>query len=205
MSKPYQRKDHFYVKAKEQGYRSRAAFKLIEIQEKYSILRKSQRVLDLGCFPGGWLQVASDLVGEQGSVVGIDLKDVEPFPQKKNIHILKGDLLEYDTLLPLILEQIGQQSERAFDTIISDMSPPLSGIKDKDLAGILETFNIAISYAQKALKLNGNILIKIFPSQEIESLLRSEKKNWKSLQKTSLKSTRNSSNELYVIGKGLKI
>lgn len=205
MSSSYNRKDHFYQKAKDLGYRSRAAFKLKELQDKYKIIKKGDNVLDLGCYPGGWLQIASQISGHSGKVIGIDLKDVDPFPKSKfeNIQVIKGDLLNFDAILPEILSAVNEAENTnfKFDVVISDMSPALTGIKDKDIAGIVEVFSLAISYCRLLLKPNGNFLAKIFPGQEIEDIFKSNKKDWNSFQKTVLKSTRNSSNELYVIGK----
>ena len=199
MSSPYKRKDHLYIKAKDEGYRSRAAYKLIEIQNKYSLIKNSNKVLDLGCFPGGWLQISDKFIGEKGLVIGVDLKDIEPFKSNKIISI-KEDLYNEDN--------IHKEFEKAgclnFDVVISDMSPALTGIRDKDLSLSCELFNLSIRYCSLYLKPGGNFLAKIFPSQEFELIFRNQKKFWTSFQKTSLKSTRNSSNELYVIGKGYK-
>lgn len=205
MSKAYNRKDRLYQKAKLDGYRSRAAYKLFELQDKSQVIKNKSRVLDLGCYPGGWLQVASEISGPEGLIIGVDLKELEPFPKHNPnnkhaiIYSLQEDLFEETK----IVEELKLLNNELFDVIISDMSPPLTGIKDKDQAGTIAVFKLALRYCELLLKpQKGNFLCKVFPSQELEEIFKKEKKNWSSLQKTVLKSSRNSSNELYVIGKG---
>lgn len=200
MKRQYNRKDHFYHKAKSEGYRSRAAYKLDELQNKHKIIRPHSKVLDLGCFPGGWLQIAAQAVKSKGLVIGIDLKPLEAFSVEESeiIKVIKCDLYHED----LARVAIHDYYDNKFDVIISDMSPSLSGIKDKDQAESVELFILALRYCNLFLKDNGSFISKIFPSQDMETTFKEHKKNWKTFQKTTLKSTRTSSNELYVIGKG---
>jgi 23S rRNA (uridine2552-2'-O)-methyltransferase len=200
MSGNYNRKDHLYKQAKESGYRSRASFKLLEIQKKYKILRPAQAVLDLGCFPGGWLQVAAETCGKKSCVIGIDLKEVEALSGNNAVvHILKGDLATED-----IKMQIRGLHSPPFDVILSDMSPALSGIKDRDQVAAAELFELALVYCDKFLTPGGSFIAKIFPGKETEDVFRNAKQKWKSLLRKNLDSTRSSSNEMYVIGTGFK-
>ncbi len=200
MSSKYNRKDHLYKQAKESGYRSRASFKLLEIQKKYKILKKGQAVLDLGCFPGGWLQVAGEACGTKGIVVGIDLKEVEPLSgESAHVHILKGDLLEEE-----VRDKIRELHGALFDVILSDMSPALSGVKYRDQVAAAELFELALGYCDTFLKPGGSFIAKIFPSEETEQVFRNAKKKWESLLRKNLDSTRSSSTEMYVIGTGFK-
>lgn len=197
MASQYNRKDKYYQEAKECGYRSRAAFKLLEIQKKHKILPKGGSVLDLGCFPGGWLQIASEALGPKGCVLGVDLRDVEPLPNKgAPVHILKGDLLDEKSK-----EWIREVHPKQFDAIVSDMSPHLSGIKYKDQVAAAELFELALAYCEEFLKAKGCFVAKVFPSEETEAVFRSTKKKWEKLVRMNLDSTRSSSNELYIIGK----
>jgi len=202
MKRQYNRKDNFYHKAKSEGYRSRAAYKLDELQTKHKIIKPNAKVLDLGCFPGGWLQVAAQTVKKNGLVIGIDLKPLEAFSEAESeiVKVIECDLYHED----LARSAINDYYSEKFDVIISDMSPSLSGIKDKDQAESVELFILALRYCDLYLKDNGSFISKIFPSQDMETTFKEHKKNWTSFQKTTLKSTRTSSNELYVIGKGFK-
>lgn len=199
MKRQYNRKDHFYHKAKSEGFRSRAAYKLDELQSKHKIIKPNANVLDLGCFPGGWLQIAAGAVKRNGLVIGIDLKPLEAFSESESevIKVIECDLYHED----LALSAIRKYCEEKFDVIISDMSPSLSGIKEKDQAESVELFFLALKYCDLLLKENGNFISKVFPSQDMEFAFKEQKKNWGSFKKTTLKSTRTSSNELYVIGK----
>jgi 23S rRNA (uridine2552-2'-O)-methyltransferase len=200
MASKYIRKDRFYKQAKESGYRSRASFKLLEIQKKYKILQSGKKVLDLGCFPGGWLQVAGSICGKKGLIVGIDLKAVEPVLEEgANVHILEGDLLEPETTSMIRLIH-----SEPFDVILSDMSPHLTGVKFRDQVAAAELFELAVRFCDDFLKKGGDFVAKVFPSEETEEVFRNSRKKWNTFSRTNLESTRGSSNELYVVGRGFK-
>lgn len=196
MSKQYNRKDSYYRQAKEDGYRSRAAYKLIELNSKLKLFKHGQKVLDLGCFPGGWLQVASKLVGPSGNVIGIDRVELEPL-KEKNVSIIHGDVLEQ-----VYIDKLN--SLGPFDVIMSDMSPSISGIKEKDDAGMAELLKMALDLSRTHLSKSGWFLAKTFPGSDCDALLKEEKRNWSKFQFTTLKSTRGSSIEKYVYASGLK-
>ena len=196
MSKLYNRKDRLYHQAKESGYRSRAAFKLKEIQEKLKIIKQNQKVLDLGCYPGGWLQVGAELVGKNGLVVGIDRVATENLPND-NIKIILGDLFDESSK-----ENILKLNPEKFDVVISDMSPSLTGIKDKDDFQSAELLVLASEFAREVLKESGVFVAKIFPGKDCDEFVKQERVKWKTFQTLSLKSSRGSSIEKYIVGRG---
>ncbi len=188
----FNRKDFYYKKAKEEGYRSRAAYKLIEIQKKYKIFKKGDYVLDLGCAPGGWTQVALKYIGKKGKIKGIDLLDVEPF-KEDNVEIIKGDIYEYDF------------KDEIFDVIISDMAPNTTGIKHADYFRSYELCEYAFNIAKKSLKKGGNLVLKIFQGKEFNELRGTLKKSFEQIMVFKPKSSRSSSVETYLVCKGFKI
>jgi 23S rRNA (uridine2552-2'-O)-methyltransferase len=163
MSSKYNRKDHLYQKAKDEGYRSRAAYKLLEIQESYGVIKPGDAVLDVGAWPGGWCQVALELVGSTGSVVGIDLVPLDPIPDER-FRSITGDARDIDTLFP--------GEEPPFNAVISDMSPKLTGIKEADQAGTVGCAELALYVAGKSLKDRGNFVVKVFKGGDVETFVR---------------------------------
>lgn len=199
MMAEYKRKDHLHQKAKDEGYRSRAAYKLVEIQKRFKLIRKGATVLDLGCWPGGWLQVAAKEVGPQGLVIGIDLVETDRLAEPQVV-LLKGDVESEE-----MQEKINQASKGSIDVIISDMSAKLTGIRDQDEMGSLRCGMLALNTAKKFLKGGGSLVMKLFPGNEIESFLKSQVKPlFSQISRTELDSSRSSSKEFYVIAKSYK-
>ncbi|MBS3815790.1 MAG: RlmE family RNA methyltransferase, partial [Hadesarchaea archaeon] len=122
------KKEHYYKKAKKEGYRSRAAYKLKQLNERYNLIHSGDTIVDLGAAPGGWLQVARELTGEKGVVLGVDLDEIEEIPAK-NIKTIQGDITEEE-----IIENIQNELLDSPDVILSDVSPNISGIWDVDQA-----------------------------------------------------------------------
>ena len=191
----YNRKDHLYQKAKDEGYRSRAAYKLKEIQSTYKIIPPNGRVLDVGAWPGGWCQVALEFISHGGEVWGVDLQALDPIDDPR-CHLLAGDARDLESLLP--------DPDLRFDCVISDMSPKLTGIKEADQAGIVGCAELALWVAQRFLKPGGNFVVKVFKGNEVEMFVKSARPMFNRLVRSELDSTRNSSNEFYVIGLGFK-
>lgn len=191
----YNRKDHLYQKAKEEGYRSRAAYKLIEVQDAYKIIKSGNSVLDVGAWPGGWTQVALNYVGDSGSVTAIDLQALDPIDDPR-CKLIAGDARD--------LEQILGTSEPSFDVVVSDMSAKLTGIKEADQAAAVGCAELALYVAQQNLKQGGNFLVKVFKGGDVEGFVKSTRPMFNKLLRSELKSTRNTSNEFYVIGLGFK-
>jgi len=128
----YERKDTFYKKAKREGYRARSAYKLIELNREFRLFRPGMRVVDLGAWPGGWVQVAAALVGQTGKVVGIDLVALEPFSFSQ-VTLLQGDATD-----PVQQEKMLVALGGSADIVLSDLAPKLSGIKEVDEARSME-------------------------------------------------------------------
>ena len=157
----YKPHDRYYQKAKQEGYRSRAAYKLLELQQRYRLLRPGDAVVDLGAAPGGWLQVAANVVGQKGRVIGVDLQSIQPFQQRR-ITVIHGDVTT-DEIQAKIREFLG----RPADCVISDMAPKLTGIRDADMARSLALNQIALKLAVQFLRPGGSLLIKSFISNEL--------------------------------------
>ncbi len=191
----YRLRDSYYKKAKQQGYRSRAAYKLLELQERFRIFRAGESVVDLGAAPGGWLQVAAKLVGPNGKVLGVDLQPIEPLNQK-NIIIVQGDITAPETE-QRIMEYLG----RPVDSVISDVAPKLTGIRDTDEARSLELNRTALAVAKRLLRAGGSFLIKSFVSEELRSFSVELEKQFRSLQRTRPDASRKGSSEIYFLAK----
>jgi len=150
----YERKDTFYKKAKREGYRARSAYKLIELNQEVHFLRPGMRVVDLGSWPGGWVQVAAEIVGRSGKVVGIDLVALEPLPFPQ-VTLLQGDATD-----PVQQERIRAVLGGLADVLLSDMAPKLSGIKEVDEARSMELCRLALASAPTLLRPGGVFVLQ---------------------------------------------
>ncbi|NDC37162.1 MAG: RlmE family RNA methyltransferase [Proteobacteria bacterium] len=198
MCAEYNRKDKLYERAKQEGYRSRAAYKLLELNKKYSILRPGTKVFDLGAWPGGWTQVAAAAVGSAGLVVALDLVALEPLPEG-HVHLLCGDAREAHNI-EAALRLAGSQ----FDVVISDMSPKLTGIKEADQAGTVGCAELAQYVAGQVLKKGGDLVLKVFKGNDTELFVRQLRPLFEKVMRAELDSTRKTSNEYYVVARGFK-
>jgi 23S rRNA (uridine2552-2'-O)-methyltransferase len=191
----YKLRDTYYKKAKHQGYRSRAAYKLLELQERFRIFKTGQFVVDLGAAPGGWIQVAAMLVGPNGKVIGVDLQRIEPFHQK-NIIVAQADITASETE-QRIMEYLG----RPADSVISDVAPKLTGIRDTDEARSLELNRTALEAAKRLLRAGGSFLIKSFVSEELRIFSAELEQQFGSVQRTRPEASRIGSSEIYFVAK----
>lgn len=198
-AKEYKRKDHFYNKAKQEGFRSRAAYKLLEMDKKYRILRPGSRIIDLGCFPGSWLQVAAQKVGKKGLVVGVDLREVESLGMD-TVKILRGDFCTQEMQENLLAEMPGKPH-----VVLSDLSPSLSGIRLQDALRSADLVERAFHFAVGCLLPGGSFVAKIFPGNECEEVAREIKPKFSQFSRLHLQSTRGSSKELYFVARGFKV
>jgi 23S rRNA (uridine2552-2'-O)-methyltransferase len=180
--------DPYVRKAKEEGYRSRAAFKLQEIDAKEKLFRKGQTIVDLGAAPGGWSQVAANKVGPTGKVIAIDLLDIAPI---SGVTVLKGDFREK---FP--------EGVKA-DVILSDLSPNLSGIANVDQARALELALAAIGFCRKALKPDGVFVAKAFQGEAFEELRAALQAAFGKAKVIKPAASRGESRETYVVARGL--
>jgi 23S rRNA (uridine2552-2'-O)-methyltransferase len=192
----YKRKDSFYAKAKEEGVRSRAYYKLEELNGKYHILKPGYRVLDVGAWPGGWLEYAAKAVGLSGYAVGVDLVEIEPFAAKQ-IGLIKGDAREGRVIREALALAGGQ-----FDVVLSDMSPKLSGIREVDSVAVLELAELALQVAGSGLKRGGSMVIKVFKGGGTDEFVSQARRCFRKLVREELESSRKTSNEYYLVGSG---
>ncbi|MGL4670324.1 MAG: RlmE family RNA methyltransferase [Methanobacteriaceae archaeon] len=188
------KKEHYYKKAKESEYRSRASFKLLQLDKKYKIIKEGEKIVDLGAAPGGWSQVALEKVGETGKVVAIDLNKIKPFTEE-NLYKMQGDFTSTEAQ-----EEIIRYLEGYADVVMSDASPKLTGIKDIDKLRSTDLAQGVLDINKKILKNNGNMVIKVFQGSEYKELLDKIKKEFRSVKTTKPSSSRKKSTEMYVIG-----
>lgn len=187
--------DPFVSAAKRDGYRSRAAYKLIEIDDKFGILKPGARVIDLGCAPGSWTQVAAQRIRldqTKGKLIGIDLLEVEPISQ---VIFYCGDFMEDDTLYWLEKTLNGEK----VDVVLSDMAPAATGHKQTDHLRIVGLCEVALEFACEVLAPNGAFLAKVLQGGTESELLNVMKKNFARTRHIKPKASRAESSELYVL------
>jgi 23S rRNA (uridine2552-2'-O)-methyltransferase len=192
----YNPQDSYFKKAKQEGYRSRAAYKLLELQQRYRFLKAGDGVIDLGAAPGGWLQVAAKSVGPNGTVIGVDLESIQPLPER-NVILLCGDIRS-EEVQQRIRELIGGPAH----CVLSDLAPKLSGIRDADMARCLELNRIALAVANQLLRPGGALLVKSFVSDDLQLFSAELKQHFSAVQRTKPEATRQGSSEFYFFAKG---
>jgi 23S rRNA (uridine2552-2'-O)-methyltransferase len=194
-------KEHFddkYVKeAQRLGYRSRACFKLLELQEKDSLVRSAGTVVDLGSAPGGWSQVSADIVGDHGRVIA---SDILPMDALAGVDFVQGDFTE-DAVFEQILSVIGNSN---VDLVISDMAPNMSGMAAVDQPRGMHLVELALDMAKSVLSPGGNFAVKIFQGEGFDAYLRDCRDSFKTVLVRKPKSSRARSKEVYIVGKGFK-
>ena len=194
----YNPRDAFYRKAKKEGYRSRAAYKLVELNRRFRIIRPGDLVLDLGAAPGGWMQIAAELVGPNGKVFGVDLQPLEGF-KEGNVRFLQADIMAEE-----FQDRIGSWLQAPADCVLSDLAPRLSGIRDADASRAVNLNRSALSLAVRVLRPGGSFLAKSFSSDELENFVSDIKNYFRSVQRTRPEATRRGSSEIYVCAKGFR-
>lgn len=185
------KRDHYRKLARDQGYRSRAAYKLKQINDSYRILRKGQRVADIGCAPGGWLQVAVGAVGSTGRVAGIDLKEVEPV---EGATILQGSIDDPAAVSSLI-EALGGRA----DVVLSDLAPNVSGMWEVDHARQIDLTRNALALAKQVLGANGSAVFKVFEGEFLAELKEELKKSFAKVLVSKPQASRQESSEMYLV------
>jgi 23S rRNA (uridine2552-2'-O)-methyltransferase len=185
------KKDQFRRLARDQGYRSRSAFKLKQINESYRILNKGNCVVDIGCAPGGWLQVALSEVGHKGKVIGIDIKKIEPLT---GAFVIQGNIEDED-----IINSILTISNSNVDVVLSDLSPNVSGNWDLDHARQIDLTRTALKLTDKILKKGGKVVLKVFQGDMLNELIAELKKEFKKVIITKPNASRQVSSEIYLI------
>jgi len=190
--------DEFVKKAQKEGYRSRAIYKLSEIQEKDSILKPGGVVVDLGAAPGGWAQYAAQQVGQKGHVYALDLLPIDPI---SGVDILQGDFTE-DAIYQMLM---GRLAGKQVDLIISDMAPNLSGVRSVDQPKMVYLGELAVAFAEQVLKTNGAFLAKMFQGEGVDALYQHLRQRFSKVVTRKPKASRARSREVYILAKGYKI
>ncbi|AMB87173.1 23S rRNA methyltransferase [Pseudomonas agarici] len=189
--------DPFVKKAQKDGYRSRASYKLLEIQEKDRIIRPGMSVIDLGAAPGGWSQVTSRLIGGQGRLIASDILDMDSIP---DVTFIKGDFTE-DAVLARILEAVGNCE---VDLVISDMAPNMSGTPEVDMPRSMFLCELALDLAGRVLRPGGDFLIKVFQGEGFDEYHKNFRKQFDKVQTRKPASSRDRSREQYLLGRGFR-
>ncbi len=191
----YKRKDHFYTKAKKEGYRSRAAYKLMEIQNKYRIIKPGNQILDIGCAPGSWLEVVKIITKSRGTMVGVDLLPLDPID---GVHLISGDIHDQ------VVHQKIIAIRESFDLLLCDAAPNLSGNKITDQHNHYRLIKAVLDFSHSVLKPGGKLLCKVFQSPQLKELTAQFRQAFNQNKIIKLDSTRKSSAEMYLLGLGWK-
>jgi 23S rRNA (uridine2552-2'-O)-methyltransferase len=189
--------DQFVKRAEKDGWRSRAAYKLIEIQEEEKFLKPGMVVVDLGAAPGSWSQVVSEIVGDMGKVFALDLLEISPMPR---VEIIRGDFTAEEVLIKLEKMLNGSQ----VDLVISDMAPNISGIKAVDQAKWLGLAELAFDFCHENLKRNGSLLVKCFEGSGTQGFRESLRQAFNSVKVKKPAASRDRSSEFFLFAKGKK-
>ena len=192
------KKDYYYRKAKEEKFRSRAAYKLLQTVQKYKFMKRGDVVVDLGAAPGGWIQAARKIVGEEGFILGVDIKPIEPF-EEENIITIVADITD-----PKTIETIRNLLSRPADVVISDVSPKISGIWEVDHARQIDLALSSMKIACGVLKPRGNFFVKVFEGDMLKDFLDKLKERFSVVKLVKPKASRAKSSELYILALGLK-
>lgn len=189
--------DPFVKQAQKDGYRSRASYKLLEIQEKDKLIRPGMAVIDLGAAPGGWSQVTSRLIGGQGRLIASDILDMDAIP---DVAFIKGDFTD-DTVLAQILQAVGDSQ---VDLVISDMAPNMSGLSAVDMPKAMFLCELALDLAGRVLRPGGDFLIKIFQGEGFDAYLKTVRQMFEKVQMRKPSSSRDRSREQYLLARGFR-
>ena len=191
-------KDEYVRKAQESGYRSRAVFKLLEIQEKDRIVKPNMVVVDLGAAPGGWSEVARQLVGRNGRVIATDILPMDPID---GVEFLQGDFREEEVLKRLL----GLIGEDRADLVLSDMAPNISGMDAVDQPRAMYLAELALDLARRILKPGGDFLVKVFQGEGSEEYIRALRQDFDKVIIRKPKASRPRSREVYILARGLNV
>ena len=194
--------EHFddpYVKqAQKMGLRSRSAFKLLELNEKYGLIKPGDYVVDLGCAPGGWCQVAASLVGKQGKVMALDILPMEPVP---GVHFIQADFTE-DQALQSLKNALGG---KRVNLVLSDMAPNMSGVAVTDQARSMYLAELALEFAQAHVQPGGDFLVKMFQGEGSDAYVRQVRGLFSSLMVRKPEASRSRSREVYLLARDLRV
>ena len=192
--RPFIIRDKYFYEAKRLGYRARSAFKLLEIQERYNLIRKGQTVLDVACAPGSFLQVLAPLVGQTGRVVGFDIQKVEPLGYP-HVEAFVGDMLDIDG----VAAELARRGITRVDLVTSDIAPATTGQRDVDQYRSIELNLAILALADKLLATGGNTILKVFVGEDVNDIIRVIKRTYSKLQRFKPHASRDRSFEEYFL------
>lgn len=195
------RKDEYYNRAKQEGYRSRAAYKLKQLNEDAGLIQRGDTVVDLGAAPGGWLQVAAEITGEEGTVVGVDLQRIDDLD---GIETVRGDMTDEDTrqeLLDLVANTGSEEEPRDADVVLSDMAPNMTGEYNLDHARSVYLARMAFETALELLGPEGDFVAKVFEGPDTDDLRADIEAEFEYVRTIHPPASRDSSSELYLVAK----
>jgi len=191
-------KDHYFHKAKKENFLARSVYKLEEIDERYKVLKKGDKVIDLGYHPGSWIQYTSEKIGKEGIVVGCDIKEVNnKLLNLTNVKLFKKDVFTIETM-----DELGVSDQ--FNVVLSDMAPNTTGNQMVDQTRSLNLVEMVFSLLPKFLKPGGNLVIKVFESNDAQVFLKANKNLFEEFHYLRPKSVRSVSKEFFVIGKNFR-
>ncbi len=191
-----QQQDRYFQQAKQEGYRARSAYKLLQIQEKFHLIRKGDLVVDLGAAPGSWSQVLVKLVGDRGRVIAVDLQPIEPIP---GVETVEGDMTD-----PEVQLRIKELAGRKVNVVVSDAAPSTTGVKLRDHVLSIELARSALNTAKELLVPKGNLVLKVFQGEDLPALIRDVKLAFHPVKVFTPAATRNESWESFIVARGLK-
>jgi len=184
--------DEYVKRSQKEGFRSRAAYKLLELQEKDRFIKPGQVIVDLGAAPGGWLQVAAPLVGRKGKIIGLDLLEIDPMAE---VQLIQGDFREES-----VLEQLNEALDgRRVDLVISDMAPNVSGVAAVDQPRAMYLCELALDFCRHALKPGGGLVVKVFQGEGFDEFFRDLKSSFGRVVTRKPKASRPKSREVYLV------
>ena len=187
----------YYRQAKKEGYRARSSYKILQIHERFTVVRKGEAVADLGAAPGGWSQVLIELVGSDGLVVGVDLQRIRPIP---GATFMQGDFTQRATQEKLS-NILADKGRSALDAVVSDMAPEMSGNYELDQVRSVQLAEFALAFADRHLRKGGAFVCKVFEGADFPEFRAEVKRRFKRMHQYHPAASRKSSSEVYIIGK----
>jgi 23S rRNA (uridine2552-2'-O)-methyltransferase len=195
MPKPYIPNDKWSQRAAQEGYRARSVYKLMELDDRFRLVRPGMTVLDLGAAPGSWLQYVAAKIGPGGKAIGLDLQEIAPVAANVSLHV--QDITDTNA----VREILRKEQVSRIDLMLSDIAPSTSGIKDVDQWRSVELAQSVFGIAQELLRPGGICVVKIFRGADFDELLAQIKRDWKNVRIAQVAASRESSREVYLVAR----